>query len=262
MRRPASGSEDLLANQMRVSRVVRIHGDRDVAQHGLGPRRRDGDLAAAVRERVSNLPERAGLLLVFDFEVGHGGTERRIPVDQARASIDQPVFMQAYEGLDDRIRKCGIHRESLARPVARRAQPAHLTRDRRARFLLPRPDPLDEFFAPQLDPRFAFGLELIFDDDLGRDPGVVGAHLPQSVVASHAVVADQHVDERVLKRVPHVQRSGDVRRRELNAERRYAAFHRCLEKAARLPERIPLRLDGGRFKTLVELHRRVVIQRV
>ena len=64
--------------------------------------------------------------------------------------------------------------------------------------------------------------ELLLDDDLRRDAGVVGADLPQRVVAAHAVVADQHVHQRVLERVPHVQRAGDVGRRQLDAVRRGA----------------------------------------
>ena len=63
------------------------------------------------------------------------------------------------------------------------AEPAHLLRDRAARLLLPRPDALDERFAAELVPRRAFGLELLLDDDLRGDAGVVGADLPQRVVA-------------------------------------------------------------------------------
>jgi hypothetical protein len=40
-----------------------------------------------------------------------------------------------------------------------------------------------------------FRLELILDDDLGGDAGVIGSGLPQRVVAAHAI-ADQHVHQR------------------------------------------------------------------
>mgnify|MGYP003693838417 CR=1 FL=1 len=63
------------------------------------------------------------------------------------------------------------------------------------------------------------GLQLLLDDDLRGDARVVGADLPQRVVAAHPVVADQHVHQRLLERVAHVQRAGDVRRRQLDAER-------------------------------------------
>ena len=127
-------------------------------------------------------------------------------------------------------------------------------RDRRARFLLPRPDALDELLAAEVVARRAFGLQLVLDDDLRRDAGVVGAELPQRVVAAHPVIADQHVHQRLLERVPHVQRAGDVGRRQLDAERRRAGVHRRLEIAARFPERVPLRLDGVRLEAFGEFH--------
>ncbi len=74
--------------------------------------------------------------------------------------------------------------------------------------------------APEVASRLAFGLQLILDDDLRRDAGVIGADLPKRVVAEHAVVADQDVHQRLLERVPHVQRAGDIGRRKLDAERR------------------------------------------
>ena len=59
----------------------------------------------------------------------------------------------------------------------------------------------------------ALGVELALHHHLGGDAGVVRARLPQRVVAAHAVVAREHVHERVLEGMAHVQRAGDVRRR-------------------------------------------------
>ncbi len=243
-----------LADELGIAPVVGIHGDRDVAQHRLGPRRRDDDITLAIDTRIADLPDLALLLLVLDLEVGHGGAELRIPVDEALAAIDEPVVEQPHECFDD----CGgeplVHREALARPVARRAEAAHLVRDRRAGFLLPLPDALDEFLAADLEPRRAFDLELVLDDDLRRDAGMIGAELPQRVAAAHPLPADQHVHQRVLERVPHVQRAGDVGRRQLDAIGRRAVLPRRLEVAARFPQRVPLRLDGGGFEAFREFH--------
>ena len=95
-------------------------------------------------------------------------------------------------------------------------------------------------------------LELALDDDLGRDAGVVGARHPERVVALHPVVADQRVHDRVLERMPHVQRAGDVGRRQLDRERRPGGVEGRLVGAAFLPERRPVRLDGGRIEGLGE----------
>ena len=64
---------------------------------------------------------------------------------------------------------------------------------------------------------FAFGRELALDHHLRGDAGVIRARLPQRRVAAHAVPAREGVHERVLERVAHVQRAGDIRRRQHDA---------------------------------------------
>ena len=72
-------------------------------------------------------------------------------------------------------------------------------------------------------------------------------------VAAHPVHADERVHDRVLERVPHVQRAGDVRRRQLDAERRPGRVERrreCIgggpemEYAARFPTYTQPALDA------------------
>ena len=92
----------------------------------------------------------------------------------------------------------------------------------------------------------AFGVELALDDHLRGDAGVVGAGLPQRVIAAHAVVARQRVHERVLERVAHVQRAGDVRRRQHDAVR--LALARWLERAAGFPALRTTSTRSGRVR--------------
>ncbi len=257
-RAPGQRQRDLPADQRRVPVVVGVHRDRDVAEHRLRSGRRDDDrvdpVACAIGERIAQLPDLPLLLLALDLEIRHRGAERRVPVHQALAAIDEPVFVQADEGLPHRRGKPLVHREALARPVARRAEPPHLVRDGRAGVLLPRPDALGELLAAEIAPALALRLQLLLDDDLRRNAGVIGAELPERVVAAHPVVADQHVHQRHLERVPHVQRAGDVRRRKLDAEGARAGRAVGLEVALRFPARIPLRFDGVGFEALGEFH--------
>ena len=60
--------------------------------------------------------------------------------------------------------------------------------------------------------------QLALDDHLRGDAGMVHARLPQHVLAAHALEADQDVLQRVVERVAHVQRAGDVRRRDDDGE--------------------------------------------
>ena len=61
--------------------------------------------------------------------------------------------------------------------------------------------------------------QLALDHHLRGDAGVVGARLPQHVLAAHALEAAQHVLQRVVERVPHVQRARHVGRRDDDASR-------------------------------------------
>ena len=47
--------------------------------------------------------------------------------------------------------------------------------------------------------------QLPLDHHLRRDAGVVGAGLPQHVLAAHALEAAEHVLQRVVERMAHMQ---------------------------------------------------------
>jgi hypothetical protein len=70
--------------------------------------------------------------------------------------------------------------------------------------LLPVPHLFQKGFAAKIMARDALRVELAFHHDLGGDAGMVGARLPQGVVARHAVIADERVHQGVLEGVPHV----------------------------------------------------------
>jgi poly(A) polymerase len=122
--------------------------------------------------------------------------------------------------------------------------------------LLPLPDFFEELLATQVVARDALAVELAFHHDLRRDAGVVGARLPQRVVAAHAVVARQRIHDRLVEAVAHVQRAGDIRRRQQDAEIvGFGGVEPGGEIAARLPDRVPAPLDFGGFEALGEFHK-------
>ena len=68
--RRRTGGARVLPMQVLVARIVRVHGDRGVAEHRLGARRRDDDLARPVGHRVGELEQLAlRPLVVVDLEV-------------------------------------------------------------------------------------------------------------------------------------------------------------------------------------------------
>ena len=246
---PGERQPHLLTREVPVARIVRVHGDRGVAQHGLGTGGRHHDMPGAVVERVAQVPELAVLLLRLHLEVRERGEQHRIPVDEALAAVDQAFLVQPHEHLDHGPRDARIHGESVARPVDRVAEAAHLGVDRAARLLFPSPHALEEGFAREVGALDALRVELPLDQHLRGDARVVGPRLPQHRAPEHAVIAAESVHQRVLERVPHVQRSGHVRRGDHDAVGSASPTRR--EPAVRLPALVDAPLDCPRRVHLV-----------
>ena len=199
----------------------------------------------AVRARIAQVPQVTLLLLGLDLQVAHGGLEHRIPVHQALAPVDQALLVQAHEGLGHRLAQPFVHGEALARPVHAAAHAAHLAGDVAAGFGLPLPDLVDECLAAQVVPRLPLGHELAFHHHLRGNAGVVGAGLPQGVVAPHAVVAGQRIHDGVLEGVAHVQAARHIRRRDDNAVVVAVGVDLGVEMAGLFPALVPAGFDLG-----------------
>ena len=89
--------------------------------------------------------------------------------------------------------------------------------------------------------------ELALDHRLRRDAGMIGARLPQHVLAAHALEAAEDVLQRIVERVAHMQRAGDIRRRNDDAIRfRLGAFRPAgAERAFVFPLFVNAGLDGA-----------------
>ena len=108
---------DLLAHQLPVSIVVRVHSNSSIAQHGLRPRCCDHEVPFARGERVTKVPQVSVFFLLQHFEVGKRRVQNRVPVDQPLAAVDQALLMQPYENLGHRRGQIVVHGESVASPV-------------------------------------------------------------------------------------------------------------------------------------------------
>jgi hypothetical protein len=239
---------DLLADEMLVTLVFGVNSDGGVSEHGLGTRGGDHQMTGAVGERIAEVPQVSLFRFGQHFEIGQRGVQHRIPVHEPLAAIDETFLVQPHEHFGDGHRQAFIHGEPITRPVDRVAQAALLLRDGVSRLRLPFPDARDEGFAADVMPVFAFGIELTLDHHLRRDARVIGAGLPQHVVARHAMLARQGVHQGVLERMPHVQRARDVGRRDHDAIRLASAAGR--KPAILLPSLIDALLDVARVVSL------------
>jgi hypothetical protein len=209
---------DLPADQVRVPGVIRVHRHRGVAQHGFRPGGGDHDRLVAVA--VPDRDQFAVLVAVVHLDVRQRGQAARAPVDDALGPVDQAILVELLEDGLHRAGQALVHGEPLAGPVHAVAQPAHLAEDLAAGLGLPLPHPLDEGLPAEVMPAQPFLGQFPLHHVLRGDAGVVHAGQPQRGVALHPAPPDQRVDQRVVERVPDVQRAGHVRRRDHDAERR------------------------------------------
>jgi hypothetical protein len=55
---------------------------------------------------------------------------------------------------------------------------------------------------------------------LGGDAGVIGSRLPEDVASAFALESDQHILQRMIERMAHMQAAGYIRRWHHDAEGR------------------------------------------
>jgi len=94
--------------------------------------------------------------------------------------------------------------------------------------------------------------ELVGDDDLGGDAGVIGPWLPQHVATAHPLIADQHVLQRKGQCVTHMQAPRHVRGRHHDRVGQLASVGVGRKPAGALPPGISACLYGGGLISLVQ----------
>ena len=213
---PCQRKLKIAADQVAVPGIVRVHGHRGVAEHGLHPGGGHHDRVRAVA--VADGDKLAVIVGVIDLDVRKRGHAARAPVDDPLRPVDKAVVEKPLEDGLDCPRQPLVHGEPLARPVHAVAEPAHLAENLAAGGGLPLPDPLHELLPAQVVPAQALPGELALDHVLGGDARVVHAGQPQRGVPLHPAAPDQRVHQGVVERVADVQRAGDVGRRDDDGE--------------------------------------------
>ena len=239
-----AGKCDLLADEILVAFIFRIHSDSGIARDGFRTGGRDLDVFSLfASDRVIEVPEMSDFIFMFDFDVGECCLAARAPVRDAEALIDQAFFIEGNENLTNGTRTDIIHGEAFTGPVAGRAEAADLQTDAVAEFFLPLPYTFQEFFTAEVIFIETFFSDLLFDLDLRCDAGMIFARQPQDIVALHSLVTDQNILQGIVERMPHVQLAGDIWRRQHDAVRFFFRICFIMEYTMIFPEAIPFLFD-------------------
>src|SRR6185437_13794496 len=271
------GTDHVLADQVRVTRVLRVHGYGGIARDGFRTGGGDGepDFAVLPRGRRSlgggTCPRDPGApsagrphfevipktFLRFHFHcfVGKRRLRHGAPIHHAFAAINQTFFVKVDEHFLDATRIFRVHGEPFAGPIAGAAEFFELVDDDAAVLFLPGPDAFQKFLAAEIVFGFAFFLfERLFHLHLRGDAGVIGAGQPKHFLAAHARFAAQNVLDGVVEHVAHVEHARDVRRRDDDGERGLDGFRVRGETRILLPELVPLIFDGLWFVCFWNFH--------
>ena len=210
-------NQDFLSFQPVVAFVRRVDADSGIRHNGLGAGGGDDDVlvgrvALSVRDEIAHMVELAGGVLVLDLFVADGGQAHGIPVNHTDALVDISFLVEINEGVDDGFAQVRVHRKLGAVPVATGAEFAELVQDDAAVFFLPFPGVLEELLTGEVFLADALGFQFGDDFVLGGDAGVVGSGHPAGVLAVHPCLADEHIIERVVEHVAHMQNTRDIGR--------------------------------------------------
>ena len=191
--------------------------------------------------------------LVLDFDIRECRIARRAPIRNARPLIDQPLLVKAHENFAHGVRAALVHREALARPVARRAERSELIHDAAAVLLLPLPDALRELLTSEFVAIRTLCAKRRLHLRLRRDARMVAARHPKSIIALHAPPADQNVLQGIVERMPHVQLPRHIRRRNHDGKRLLSLLGFGMKEIVLLPELVPSLLKRLRLINLRDI---------
>ena len=203
------GQFDLRPNQTGVTFVLGAHRHTGVAEHGLWPSRRHGEVPPPVSKSADGFRTGFVCCRLGDRRVFRGLVPRRrskrvpqvveptldllalrlfirqrrqatgAPVDDVLPPVDQVFFVEAHEYLADRPAESFVEGKAGTIEVAARPDHLELLQDPASRPIHVLPNPLDEGFPAQIVARRPLLCQPSFDDVLSRDPRVVGPRHPE-----------------------------------------------------------------------------------
>ena len=206
------GKGQRFADHVLIALVVGMNRHGGVAQQRFGTGGGKLDKAAAVGQRITQMPEKSVLLGILDLGVGNGGLTMGAPVDYALAAIDKSLVVEVYKNLTDGLGAALVHGKSLSRPIAGGAHFSELFGYSAAVYLFPFPCSLKKALAAEIFLGHAFLGHGGHDFCLGGNGSVVGSGQPQGAVSLHSAETGQNVLQGVVKSVTHVELTGDVGR--------------------------------------------------
>lgn len=198
---------DKTTDEILIARIVRIDSDGGIAKEGLGTGGADDDfgvldirviIGATIRggdDLIGDVPEVAGLVLMFDFDVGEGGLVVRTEINQLLATVNHAVVPHFLESFVDARDNVFIKSESEIIPSTRGTKSTKLELHIAALLLDEVPNAGIELVTRVFKAGVAFFFEGAFIDDPSFEAGVIGTRDIPSIFATETVVTSKRIFE-------------------------------------------------------------------
>ena len=225
----------LFANDGLIALVVGVNGNSGIAEHGFRAGGRNNNVAASIDQRITNVPEIAGLVLIFNLGVGQRRGAVRTPIDDAASLIYQALFIERDKNLAYRLRAALIHCQARSVPIAGSAELFLLLDDAVAIFVLPVPNAVKKLFTSQIEAGKPLIAQSLLNLYLSCNARMVGAGKPKRGKALHTLVANEDILHCAVHRMPHMELTCYVRGRHYYGEGLLLRVAHALERAALFP---------------------------
>ena len=93
--------DERFSDEVLVSFVLGVDCHRSITEQCLGAGRGDRDISVTVLDGITDVPEMAFVLLVFDLRIGKGGGTLGAPVYYFVTAIDETLVIEIYENFLD-----------------------------------------------------------------------------------------------------------------------------------------------------------------
>ena len=108
------GENESLADEVLHILILGVNGNGGIAEHGLGTGGCNFDIAVLALDRVLDVPEVTGLILVLYLSVRKRGKAVRAPVDNSVSAVDKSLVVKVYEYLANCSGAALVHSKSLS----------------------------------------------------------------------------------------------------------------------------------------------------
>ena len=116
------GKYKSLADKMLGCLVLGVYCNGGITEHSLGSGGSYLNVAVLALDRILDMPEVTGLILILYLGIRERGKATGAPVDYSVSAINKTLIIEVYEYLTDCAGAALVHSEALAAPVTGRAE--------------------------------------------------------------------------------------------------------------------------------------------